>query len=529
MHNVDCCFVHFVRRPPDRSFADPSPASAPTRPGTLVKGYPTARTCGSRPHATGHGGARLDVGGDLVSQYGEACGHPARGTQTEAHAAETVEPIPARIAQLRRANERVRALLDAVLLISRELDLPVVLRQIVSTAMKLADARYGALGVLDERGKGLAEFIPIGLSQQEYHALAGIEQPHGHGLLGHLIRQPTSIRVDDIPTHPDSVGFPPGHPPMRTMLGVGIGVRGRIYGNIYLCDRSDGRPFDKEDEAVVVALAGAAAVAVENARLFDQVRTGAEQFQRLLLPRLPNLAPLSVAEVYKASTQRGSRTGHVGGDWYDALLLPDGAVGAVVGDVVGHDLVAAAAMAQTRNMLRALLYDKCGPPSAVLTQLDHTLEAIEENPVTTICLARIEPMGGRWKLSWSSAGHLPPLLLTPDGGSRYLQTEPDVPLGVDVGLPRHDRTLALPPGATLILFTDGLVEHRSHPIDHGLAALAALAATYADQPLPTLCHALADEHPSDGHDDLAVIALRIPSESRVRLAGQPPHHADVSS
>lgn len=426
------------------------------------------------------------------------------------------EPADERVEQLSQANQRVQALLDAVLVVSRELDLPVVLRQIVSTAMELVGARYGALGVLDEQGESLAEFIPIGLSEQEYRDLAGVELPHGRGLLGRLIRSPGSLRVDDIHAHPDSVGFPPGHPPMGTMLGVGIGVRGRIYGNIYLCERADGRPFDQDDEAVVVALAGAAGVAVENARLFEQVRASAEQFQRLLLPRLPDLSPLSVAAVYKASSERGTRTGHVGGDWYDALRLADGAVGAVIGDVVGHDLVAAAAMAQARNMLRALLYDKGGPPGAVLTQLDRTLEAVEGGPIATVCLARIEPAGDTWRMTFSNAGHVPPLLLSPDGTSRYLDVDPDVPLGVDVRLPRCDHSIVLPPGATLVLFTDGLVEDRCHPIDHGLDALAALAAAYADRPLPDLCQALADEHPSDGHDDLAVLAIRTPGGEKAR-------------
>ncbi|WP_045878560.1 GAF domain-containing SpoIIE family protein phosphatase [Pseudofrankia sp. DC12] len=425
-------------------------------------------------------------------------------------------PTDDRVEQLSRANQRVQALLAAVLVVSRELDLPVVLRQIVSTAMELVGARYGALGVLDERGESLAEFIPIGLSEPEYRDLAGVELPHGRGLLGRLIQSPGSLRVDDIHAHPDSVGFPPGHPQMRTMLGVGIGVRGRIYGNIYLCERSDGRPFDQDDEAVVIALAGAAGVAVENARLFDQVRASAEQFQRLLLPSLPDLSPLSVAAVYKASSERGTRTGHVGGDWYDALQLPDGAVGAVIGDVVGHDLVAAAAMAQTRNMLRALLYDKEGPPSSVLTQLDRTLQAIDDGPIATVCLARIEPAGDAWRMTFSVAGHVPPLLLSPDGTSRYLDVVPDVPLGVDVRLPRRDHSLVLPPGATLILFTDGLVEDRCHSIDHGLEALAALASAHRDRPLPILCQALADEHPSDGHDDLAVLTIRTPGEGHAR-------------
>ncbi|MCZ2523532.1 PP2C family protein-serine/threonine phosphatase [Streptomyces sp. HB2AG] len=408
---------------------------------------------------------------------------------------------------LTRAQERLRGLLEAVLAISRELELPVVLRRIVSTAMELIGARYGAMGVLDENGEELSEFIPLGLEEQEYADLAGSEFPHGRGLLGHLIHHPEPLRVDDIPGHPESSGFPPGHPPMRTLLGVAVQVRDRVYGNLYLSDRRDGLPFDAQDEAVLVALAGAAGVAIENARLYQQVRAGAEQFQRLLLPRLPDLRPFEAAAVYRPATAPG----HLGGDWYDALLLPDGACGAVIGDVVGHDIKAAAAMAQTRNMLRALLYDRHTPPSSVLAQLDHTLHAITENPVTTACLARIEPAGGAWTLHWSSAGHPPPLLVAPDGRTEYLHADPGLPLGVDTALPRPDHTRPLEAGTTVVMFTDGLVEHPGHSIDAGLDALAAVAGAHAGLPLDRLCELLADRHPSDGHDDMAVLALRTPS------------------
>jgi len=448
-----------------------------------------------------------------VTERGDSFHRKAGSGQPAPASPADPEPRAVRVEHPRGADDRVQALLEAVLAISRELELPMVLRQIVSTAMDLVGARYGALGVLDDRGVSLAEFIPLGLSEREYRDLAGVELPQGRGLLGRLIREPISMRVDDITAHPDSVGFPPGHPPMRTLLGVGIGMGGRTYGNLYLCDRSDGQPFDEDDESIVVALAGAAAVAVEHARLFDQVRSGAERFQRLLLPRLPELPGLSVAEIYRPSSEPGAGAGHVGGDWYDIVPLPDGSIGAVVGDVVGHDLVAAAAMACTRNMLRALLFDRCGPPSVVLSQLDRALDAIDENPVTTVCLAHIENVDGTWTLSWSSAGHLPSLLLTPGAGARYLDSLQDIPLGVDPRLPRHDHRVVLPPGATLILFTDGLVEHRSRTIDEGLAALATLATAQADEPLRTLCQVLADNHPSDGHDDLAILAIRVPDEA----------------
>jgi serine phosphatase RsbU (regulator of sigma subunit) len=442
------------------------------------------------------------------------------GRQSSAHVAEplpqlgdNLDWIAAQVQELARAHERIQALLDAVLAVSRELELPSVLRRIVTTAMDLVDARYGALGVLNEQGDGLAEFIPVGLSDQQVAALAGAGFPRGRGVLGRLMRHPEPLRVDDIPAHPESAGFPRGHPRMRTLLGVAISVRGRIYGNLYLSERRDKQPFDDRDEAIVVALAGAAGVAVENARLFAQVRAGAEQFQRLLLPRLPDLAPFSAAAVYRAATEQELLAGKVGGDWYDIVPLPDGAIGAVIGDVVGHDLIAAAAMAQTRNMLRALLYNRNIPPSAVLAQLDQTLHAITENPVTTACLACIEPTGQAWRMRWSTAGHLPPLLLTPDGQARYLHADPGVPLGVDTGLPRPDHTHPLPAHSTVVLFTDGLVEHHDHPLERGLDTLAALAADHADQPLERLCQTLVDHNPGDGHDDLAILALRTPDRA----------------
>ncbi|MFI8091027.1 PP2C family protein-serine/threonine phosphatase [Streptomyces sp. NPDC086080] len=423
---------------------------------------------------------------------------------------------------LARAQWRMSGLLGAVLAVSRELELPVVLRRIVSTAMELVGARYGALGVLNDDATALEEFIPLGLSDGEYEDLAGSEFPHGLGLLGHLIHHPEPLRVPDLPRHPDSVGFPPGHPPMRTLLGVAISVRGRIYGNLYLCDRADGEPFDDDDEAVVTALAGAAGIAIENARLYEQTRAAAEQFQRLLLPTLPDLTPFSAAAVYRPATAPGH---HLGGDWYDALLLPDDSCAAIIGDVVGHDLTAAAAMAQIRNMLRALLYDRRTPPSLVLRRLDHTLHAITEAPVTTACLARIESDENGWHLHWSTAGHLPPLVVAADGRTRYLDAEPGVPLGVDDGLPRPDHSHPLSAGDTVLLFTDGLVEHPRRRLEDCMDDLAALASVHSGLSLDELCPVLAEGHPSDGHDDLALLALRLPppgaSPHPARTTGAP--------
>ncbi|MFF9126428.1 PP2C family protein-serine/threonine phosphatase [Streptomyces sp. NPDC014889] len=414
--------------------------------------------------------------------------------------------IDEQLRALAGAKHRVQGLLEAVVAITREVELPAVLHRIVTTAMDLVGARYGALGVLDESGEFLEQFITVGLSEQERSALAEAGFPRGLGVLGHLIRHPEPLRLDDICSHPSSVGLPPGHPPMRTLLGVAVSVRGKIYGDLFLSERHDGQPFDSRDEGIVVALASAAGIAIDNVRLFEQVRTGSEQFQRRLLPTLPDMRPFDAAAIYRPAAQPH----HLGGDWYDAILLPDGAVAAVIGDVVGHDLHAAAAMASTRNMLRALLFTLRTPPSAVLAQLDRTLEAITDNPVTTTSLARIEPAGAAWRLHWSSAGHVPPLLIAPGGRAEYLFTEPGLPLNVDVGQPRPDHTHPLPPDTTVVFFTDGLIEHPDHPIDESLNELAELATSYAALPLQDFVRALADHHPSDAHDDMAILALRTP-------------------
>ncbi|MGC9542453.1 PP2C family protein-serine/threonine phosphatase [Streptomyces sp. UG1] len=419
-----------------------------------------------------------------------------------------LEQIAAQLRELATARDRLQGLLDAVLAISRETDLPAVLHRIVTTAMDLAGARYGALGVLDESGDQLARFITAGLSESERADLAGIDFPRGRGVLGHLIHHPEPLRVDDIPSHPASTGFPPGHPRMRTLLGVAVSVRGTIYGDLYLSERRDGQPFDRDDEDIVVALAGAAGIAIENVRLFEQVRDSAEHFQRLLLPTLPDLHPFTAAAIYRPALAPG----HLGGDWYDALWLPDDACAVVIGDVVGHDMRAAAAMAQTRSMLRALLFDRFTPPSSVLAQLDRTLHAITDLPVTASCLARIEPAKEGWRLHWSTAGHLPPLLIGPDRQVEYLHAEPGLPLGVDLDQERPDHIHPMPAGATVLFFTDGLVEHPDRPIDHGLARLAELAAGHVDLPLDDFVRFLADHHPSDGHDDMALLALRTPRD-----------------
>ena len=164
---------------------------------------------------------------------------------------------------------QLRRLLDAVLSVGGELDLPTVLQRIVGAATELVDARYGALGVLDESGTALAEFVTVGLSDDERGAIG--ELPRGRGILGHLILEPKPLRLPDLSEHPESAGFPPNHPPMTSFLGVPILVREQVFGNLYLCDKAGGEVFTDIDEELTVTLATAAGVAIDSARLHGRV------------------------------------------------------------------------------------------------------------------------------------------------------------------------------------------------------------------------------------------------------------------
>jgi signal transduction histidine kinase len=164
----------------------------------------------------------------------------------------------------------LRLLFDAVIGIGADLDLSATLWRIVSAATSLVDARYGALGVLDATGTSLSEFLTVGIDD-EVRAEIG-EPPKGHGILGLLIADPRPLRLPDLREHPDSYGFPPGHPVMHSFLGVPITVRGRVFGNLYLTDKQSQEVFTDVDEELVVALAAAAGVAIDNARLHARVQ-----------------------------------------------------------------------------------------------------------------------------------------------------------------------------------------------------------------------------------------------------------------
>jgi signal transduction histidine kinase len=162
-------------------------------------------------------------------------------------------------------GERLRGLLKAVVAVGRGLELESTLQRIVQIAVDLVDARYGALGVVSD--EGLSEFVYVGIDQETRDEMGHL--PEGRGLLGHLIRHPYPIRLADLTAHPSSAGFPPNHPPMRSFLGTPIRLRDEVFGNLYLTEKKGEAEFTADDVVVLEALAAAAGVAVENARLFE--------------------------------------------------------------------------------------------------------------------------------------------------------------------------------------------------------------------------------------------------------------------
>ncbi|MCU1693121.1 MAG: DNA-binding protein [Frankiales bacterium] len=287
----------------------------------------------------------------------------------------------------------------------------------------------------------------------------------------------------------------------REVLLLALRGHGTVVGVLVLGSH-DG--FSPEVVAELTDVAVHTGLAVDAARLAVSHRAVATALQTSLLPPVPALPGLALAARYSPA----AHDLEVGGDWYDAFPGPSGLV-VVVGDVEGHDLAAAAQMADLRNLLRALAVDRDEPPSALLGRLDRTAAALGLS-ISATCVVGVlspaDPSGAR-TLTWSSAGHLPPLLLAPDG-AQLLETDADLMLGVQPGSVRLDHSRVLLPGETLVLFTDGLVEHRGEALDAGLEELRQAAAASAGLDPDALAEQLLRR--SEGaDDDVALLVVRL--------------------
>jgi serine phosphatase RsbU (regulator of sigma subunit)/PAS domain-containing protein len=307
----------------------------------------------------------------------------------------------------------------------------------------------------------------------------------------------------------------------KTAVALALRARGRTVGALSIYRLAD-RPLpDPEDVATARQVADRVAVALDNSRLHDQQRRLAEGLQRSLLTAPPQPDHGEIVVRYKPAM----RAAEVGGDWYDAFLQPSGATMVVIGDVVGHDTAAAAAMGQLRGMLRGIAYREGPGPAAVLAELDAAIEGLGMGTMATAAIARVEQTpedraAGLTRVRWSNAGHPAPLLMHVDGRIEELALpRPELMLGVNPLTPRTDAVVTVARGATLLLYTDGLVEGRDLPLDEGVARLRAALAELADEPLAVLCDEVIERLRPEGlQDDVALVAIRLNREDRPRPA-----------
>jgi serine phosphatase RsbU (regulator of sigma subunit) len=289
---------------------------------------------------------------------------------------------------------------------------------------------------------------------------------------------------------------------------VPLRARSETFGALALMNAGSRPPLTEMEIAVAVETVRRAALAIDNARLYGRQLKVAETLQHSLLTPPPQPDDLTIAVRYRPAAVNM----HVGGDWYDAFQQPDGATLLVIGDVVGHNVDAAAAMGQIRSILRGIAYDRPESPARILARVDRVLTGLRIGSMATALVARVEQPGGEGStrsVRWSSAGHLPPLVLHGDGAVEVLTTEPERLLGAESTRARTDHVAELREGDTVVFYTDGIVEHGRSGIDEGIERLSQALAGCRGLPADALCDRLLGRIVRGRtDDDIAILALR---------------------
>ncbi len=298
---------------------------------------------------------------------------------------------------------------------------------------------------------------------------------------------------------------------------VPLRARGRTVGLLSVFRSAGSAPFAAEEVRALEEAAGRAALALDNTRLYAQQRQLAEILQRSMMSAPPQMPGVQVAVRYVAAAQAAQ----VGGDWYDSFLQADGSMALVIGDVVGHDSAAAAAMGQIRGLLRGIAVTTGAGPAELLERVDEAMAQLSIDTTATVIAARVDLGAGDGAgiLHWASAGHPPALVAEPEarGGGvvRLLaRSDPELLLGLDPHASRSESSLPLAPGSIVLLYTDGLVERRGQPLDAGIERLAEVLEVLLskDLDLEQLCDELLQRMlPAQREDDVALVAVRISS------------------
>lgn len=415
--------------------------------------------------------------------------------------------------QIRLDREIIDLLHGVGTSLARELDLQPLVQRVVDAAVELSGASAGVFlyeGV-DELGEARTLYALAGAPST---SPGEVGLPCATSVFGSVDLAPSPVRYGDITLeagyvpHEAHTGSPSERLPVRSYLAVPATSRdGAALGALYL-GHPDAEVFSDVSERLVRGIAGHAAIGIENARLYQQARTAAFTLQRSLLPRsLPEIEGASLTSAYLPASHHAE----IGGDWYDALIHPDGSVTIAVGDVGGHDLAAAAIMGQLRNTVRLAAIDADGAADA-LRRVDRYWTLVGDGSFATVLYAGYRPSSRT--LTLASAGHPPPLLIRADGTVEVLIIDPLPALGSgfhEYSPDGDELKLDLEPGATVVMYTDGLVERRHRHWDEGVAALVRAAGTGAGLPMAELCDHLVTEMVGPGlqADDIALLLLHL--------------------
>jgi FixJ family two-component response regulator/anti-sigma regulatory factor (Ser/Thr protein kinase) len=438
------------------------------------------------------------------------------------HAGHLEETVQERTSELRRTIAQLRALTDVAAAIHAARGADQVLRSVVDAACRLSGAALAAAGFY--RGPNQAAVLvnsdrwTVAMMPEE--AIGEIPRADIAGIFAAVCAGECPSELSDDVVAPLARIRTVGGGPWSSFLALPVRSRhGQPLGALVLA-RPAGHLFAPEVRAQLEALALQVAVALENTLLYERTRGTAETLQRSLMPeRLPEIPGLSLSARYLPGNQEA-----VGGDWYDVLTLPNGHIGLVIGDVAGRGVWAAAVMGQLRNALRAYALE--GDPPALIAQ--RLCGLVDDRTMATLVYLIIDPETRTMR--YLNLGHLPPLVVGPDGVISLEAGAP--PLGVR-GVSYREEALTLPPCATILVYTDGLLDARGQSIDAGFTRITDVLRRCAEVPLDELVdRVLAAAH--DGRaaeDDTALLALRLmplsPARLDIRLPAVPSSLAEM--
>jgi phosphoserine phosphatase RsbU/P len=399
----------------------------------------------------------------------------------------------------RRWLQRFRTLIDSSL---ARLDFDDLLAALLDRVRQVLDADTAAILLLDEESQMLVARAASGIEEEIYQ---NVHVPIGHGFAGRIAakRTPVILNRVDATTVANPILWQKG---IRGMLGVPLISGDSLLGVLHI-GRLIERPFTEEDVDLLGVVAERVVLALQDG-LLKAERTASAILERSLVPAaLPTVPGFEFAARYApAVTQRG-----VGGDWYDVFQLPSGEIWVSAGDVVGHGLQAAVVMGRLRTMIRVHAFEG-GRPDEVLQMTDRALQFFDANETATAIVAAAGPSSHETQIS--SAGHPPPLLALPDQAAHFLEPAQDPMLGAVPNPRRTSAVIDFPPGALLLLYTDGLIERRGESLDARMDRLREIVTADAPEAVcrRIMFRLVGDTPPPD---DIAVVAARrVPTEGR---------------